>query len=663
MPSVIMGSTSTGPIVLRDLDYKYPFNLDLKPGSELHSKILEKLLRFTDDSFSVMSKRHAAWNEIDKTLKVYIPLSEAERLVRNKDGRKPVSIVVPYSYATLETILAYMMRAFLSGDIFQYEGCGPEDTIPAKLLELVVNQQTRRFKSILDIYSSLRDCFSYGVGATTLNWKQHWGMKPRISQVSQWSPTTGMQLPSISTKENVKALLFEGNECINIDPYRLLPDPNTSIHNLQAMEFIGWIDFISMNRLLASDQTGERVNVRYIDPKTQNSRASKYSIDPSRRILSKEDRDTSNSTRYLTVIPMYCEIIPKDWGLPGTLEGNERGEYPEKWLFEMANEQFVTKAMPLGLNHNMYPIAVSAPDFDGYSITPLARMELVGGLQTTLDFMFNSHIANVRKAMNDMLVVDPSLVNMEDLKNPEPGKLIRLRRSAWGRGVDNAVKQLQIVDITRQNMVDAEQIMGMMSRATGASDSTQGIVQDRGERVSASEFNGTMNMAISRLDRMAKIVSVQYLQDLAYFHASHTQQLMSQETFVKAVGDWPEQLAQEFGTMLNQKVQVSPFDLLADFDVIFKDGTQKSASQTEVQFWLESMKMVSQDPVLQQQFDITRIFGHAARMNGATNVFEFLKRGGDVQNTQMLDPEVAEESQKGNLIDMQQFMQMRGGGE
>ena len=39
-----------------------------------------------------------------------------------------------------------------------------------------------------------------------------------------------------------------------------------------------------------------------------------------------------------------------------------------------------------------------------------------------------------------MLVVDPYLVNINDLKDPQPGKLIRLRRPAWGRGVDKVVQ-------------------------------------------------------------------------------------------------------------------------------------------------------------------------------------------------------------------------------
>jgi hypothetical protein len=663
MPNIVVGNSIQSPSTpVSDQGYQYPYGVNLKPGSEIHNLILTKLIRMSDDSFSVMSQRHKTWNEIDKTLKVYIPADAAEAQTKAKDPRKPISIVVPYSYATLETMMAYFVTAFLGDEPFRFDGSAPKDTVPAKLLELVVNQQSRRFKSTLDMYASIRDSLSYGLGASTLNWKQVWGMKPTLQQVPNYSPT-GIQLPSTQSKVNVKAMLFEGNEVINIDPYRLLPDPNTSIHNVQAMEFIGWIDFVSMNRLLAEDQTGSMFNVKYIPNLMSQARSSRYFVDPSRRILSREQRDTPNSTKYVTLVKMYCEIIPKDWKLPGTLEGNKSGEYPEKWLFVMANEQWIIKAQPLGLNHQMYPIATCAPDFDGYSITPLARMELIGGLQTALDWMFNSHVANVRKAINDMLIVDPSMINMEDLRNPEPGKLVRLRRSAWGRGVDNAVKQLAVTDITANNMKDAEQLMGMMSRCSAASDATQGIVRDTGERVSASEFNGTMKMAISRLARMSRMISVQYMQDLGMFHASHTQQLMSVDTFVKAVGDWPHELMSEFqnqGINYGDSKGVSPFDIIADYDVIFRDGTTSSATAEENDFWSRSFETMASQPTLAGSFDLVRVFTHMARINGAKNANDFIKRGGNVQPTIMDNQQVQQQAQAGNIVDLNQWAQTQG---
>jgi hypothetical protein len=203
------------------------------------------------------------------------------------------------------------------------------------------------------------------------------------------------------------------------------------------------------------------------------------------------------STSPIDVVWMYWTLIPKDQKLGSS-------EYPEKWLIGMAADKVLICAKPLSLNHNMYPVAVCAPDFDGYSSTPVSRLELMYGMQEALDWLFNSHIANVRKAINDMLIVDPSLVNMADLEDPKPGKLIRMRRSAWGRGVENAVKQLGVTDITRSHIQDASSIIDYMQRTSAATDSVSGMIRKSGERVTAAETKSTQQSALSRLTKAAK---------------------------------------------------------------------------------------------------------------------------------------------------------------
>jgi hypothetical protein len=354
---------------------------------------------------------------------------------------------------------------------------------------------------------------------------------------------------------------------------------------------------------------------------------------------------------------MYVRLIPKEWKLPGSLD-NKSGELPEIWLFTIANEQLVIRAMPLGLNHNRYPIAVAAPDYDGYSVTPLSRMELIDGLQTTLNWMFNSHITNVRKAINDMLIVDPSLINMEDLANPEPGKLVRLRRSAWGRGTSGAVEQLKVSDITARNMQDAEQIMALMQRASAATDATMGIQRSGGERVTAQEYSGTMQMAVSRLEHIAKIISKQYMIDLAYFHASHTQQLMSQDIYAKASGEWPERLIEEFGLDPQKAMSITPFDILADFDIIYRDGTTATADALSNDFWTRNFAAILQSDKL-GDFDVRRIFQHMARLNGAKNVGEFIRKdGGELGALIQPDQDVLKNAQAGNLVALDEFEQI-----
>ena len=660
MPNIVYGNTnSTGTEVYRDVRYDYVNGINLAPESALHRRIIDLVVRMADDSYAQMSRRHPVWNDIDNTLKVYIPADEAEKRIKSYDKRKPTSIVVPYSYATIETIMAYLTKGLLSDSVFQYEGVAPEDTLPAKLLELAVNQHVRRFKSDLEMHTSLRDSLAYGFGASTVTWSEVWGKRTVMEEL----PIYGMFGSSNSTarsKVNKDALLFEGNEVIAIDPYKFLPDPNVSIHNVQSGDYVGWIEFQSFNKLLSDENSGNGyVNVKFLRTQKYINMTSKYSSDQSKRISKREPQntDTSSKRNYTTLIHMYVRLIPKEWKLPGSLE-NKSGELPEIWLFTIANEQLVIRAMPLGLNHNRYPIAVAAPDYDGYSVTPLSRMELIDGLQTTLNWMFNSHITNVRKAINDMLIVDPSLVNMEDLANPEPGKLVRLRRSAWGRGTSGAVEQLRVNDITARNMQDAEQIMALMQRASAATDATMGIQRSGGERVTAQEYSGTMQMAVSRLEHIAKIISKQYMIDLAYFHASHTQQLMSQDIYAKASGEWPERLIEEFGLDPQKAMSITPFDILADFDIIYRDGTTATADALSNDFWTRNFAAILQSDKL-GDFDVRRIFQHMARLNGAKNVGEFIRKdGGELGALIQPDQDVLKNAQAGNLVALDEFEQI-----
>jgi hypothetical protein len=342
---------------------------------------------------------------------------------------------------------------------------------------------------------------------------------------------------------------------------------------------------------------------------------------------------------------MYWTLIPNSEQL-----GKE--SYPEKWLIGLAADKYIICAKPLSLNHDMYPVAVCAPDFDGYSPTPVSRLELMYGMQGALDWLFNSHIANVRKAINDMLIVDPSLINMADLADPKPGKLIRMRRAAWGRGVDKAVMQLPVNDITKNHINDAGSIIEYMQRTSAATDSLSGMIRNSGERVTAEETKSTRTSALSRLTKAAKIASLQAMQDIGYMFAVHTQQLMSKDTYVKAVGSWRDTLLKEYG---NESILVSPFDLIIDYDLIVKDG---SVPMGDSESWLEVWRVMSQQPALWQSFDMVRIFKHIARIMGAKDVNEFTLNAGPIPPVDMKinsQETIDKGVQQGNIVPIEQF--------
>ena len=351
-------------------------------------------------------------------------------------------------------------------------------------------------------------------------------------------------------------------------------------------------------------------------------------------------KGSTNSTNPVDSIKMYIKLIPKDWEL-GT------GEYPETWFFSLSADDVITSCQRANHNHGMFPIAVASPEYDGYSITPMGRMEILYGLQNTLDFLFNSHIANVRKSINDMLIVDPYLVNINDLKDPEPGKLIRLRRPAWGHGVDKVVQQLAVQDITRANIADSAYITQWMDRISGADQSMQGSLRQGGpKRLTKGEFQGTRGSAVGRLQRIANIIGMQFMQDIGEMFAVHTQQYMEKESYVKVIGRYQEQLAGIYGK--DQRVRVSPDDLSINYDVIVRDGSVPGSNFSEA--WMQLFSTIVGVPELHQQFDVFRIFSYIATELGAKNIDDFKKTANRVQPTTMPDEQVHQQVQAGNLL-------------
>ena len=639
------GYTNAG-LSVTNLSYRYPFNIDLRPNSVAHNKIKTEILNRARESYDIMSKRHTSWNQIDDMLEAYIKPDDYEKALKHKDARKPISIVVPHSFAVLETILTYLVMAFFQDPVLQYDGAGPEDMVGAKLLELCIDSQMRRSQGMLALHTMFRDSIAYGIGPILAGWKRNWGqrvVKQDTNFLSNLAKRFG--LSDKTKKATVPTLLYEGMDLQNLDPYLILPDTNYPIHKAGDSEYFGWIEERSLNSLLEEELWPESdlFNVRYL--KGFNQTTSQFTIDPSRRGYKyglNERHPHTTTTNSRTLINMYVDLVPKDWKLTSS-------EVPEKWLFVLADDQIVISARPLNLTHNSIPVVMASPDYDGYSSAPISRLETILGLQEVLNFLFNSHVANVRRAVNNMFVVDPSLINMPDFDNPEGGLLLRIKRAQWGRGTTGAIEQLNVSDVTRQNIVDAFSIMDMDQRVTGATDPMMGVGRTSGERHSATEARGVLVNAANRMERIAKVISIQAMQPLSYLVAYHTQQLMSQETYVNITGDWLDALGQEYDLKAG-KTKVSPFDILIPFDVIPRDGSLPIDVSGISQSWLELFRILAQTPALTSGFKLARIFTHMARLMGAKDITSFLQAGADQKIQTMNDQQVAQEKQAGNLI-------------
>ena len=587
--------------------YAYPDGLDLRPWSKLHNKLKYEILLRAQESHDVMKRRHENWEKIDDKLTAYISLDDAEKAVKDKDDRKPVSIVVPVSYATLQTFLSYFMAAFLERPYFRYSGTGPEDRIGAMLLERVVDIHTVRSKVMLPLYTMWRDALAYGLGAVSPTWKVIQGDR-QVAREDGFFDLGGNFIQTGQRKEIIQDTLWEGNALLNIDPYTYLPDPNVPVHSIQDGEFVAWVDRDNYVGLLDLEQTDPTFfNVKYLN---QLQQIGKSHYHPEKKAQTNRFGSPFNtvgiSTRPIDVIYMYMNIVPKDFKLSDK-------ETPEKWFFALAADEVIIAAQPIGLDHNMFPVAVAAPEFDGRSIVPTSKLEVIQPMQEVVDWMVNSHIANTRKAINDMIVYDPSIINSEDLADPKPGKLIRARRAAWGRPIKDAVFQLGVTDVTRGHVADTGMFIELMREISGATDTLQGINRRTAERKTATEHSDTRSSAMGRLEMAARLIASQAHQDIALMFAANAQQLMDKDMMVQVTGRLEADLREVYGA--GESVAVSPFDILINYDILPHSG--KVPQNEHLQTWTQLFQIMLQDPFIRQQYDVGRVFEHIARQGGA----------------------------------------------
>ena len=645
MPSRLQGQsfdkTEMGRDELQQANhpYDYPRDMDLKPLSGFHQQLLERILRRARDSREVIQRRFDSWGKIDETLQSFIPASEKEQEVKDADSRKPVSIVIPISYANMKTLLTFWNAAFLSQPpVFKYRAVDPADTVKALLLEAVVQFQQERAKMALALNTQWRDGFSYGMGIIAPVWEtKHWKRTSTVRETFT-SRQTGLPLEGPGFERRKHAVRYEGNRLDSINPYMYLPDPNVPIDQVQRGEYVGWLYRTNRFELLNQEIDGTGwFNAKYlsaIDGRSSLSRdlEGKDTSDNFSSVYKQAGGPVRRSDNLSDVIYMYVNLIPQEWKL-----GPEAT--PQKWFFAVAGDQVILKAQPLGLDHNMFPVVVNAPDFDGYSVAPVSMLETIYGMQEIVDFLMNSHIANVRKAVNDMIVYDPLMINTKDIKSPTPGKLIRSRRAGFGRDLRGSIFQLPVTDVTANHIPNLSYVSGVMRQIVGATDTLQGMAQQRGERVSAREAGAIIGSSVSRVQQGARITAIMAMQDLGYMLASHTQQMMSIDQYVQIVGRTEDELRDEFG--LTSDVMVSPFDISVNFDVQPLDPTIPGAES--VQTWLTVLQIMGQSEQLLAQYDVNRILQHIARLEGAHNLSDFRLK---VQPTEQVMADV----QAGNLV-------------
>jgi hypothetical protein len=464
----------------------------------------------------------------------------------------------------------------------------------------------------------------YGVQVMRMLWKVERRMRTTWQQAN---PAPMLFIGSAQQPVREEVVVFEGNELRNIDPFKFFPDPRVPMSEVSEKgEFVFWRENEGRFRLKKAEQQGfvkwvaavpkglnkpagetESQRGRLAGQRTANWRTGEFGL---------EDIQIDQGT---------VDLVPSEWGL------GDSDSY-EKWLFSIGNKQQIIQAEPLGLDHGRHPVIVGEPHTTGYEFGQMAMTDMIGPMQEFLSWMFNSHIFNVRAALNNTFLVNPQMVDMQDMKNPGPGRVIKMRPAAFGQDIKNAFYQVPVTDVTSGHIQDMQIVQRMADNVSATNDSLRGVTT-AGGRKSATEIRQSGEAGASRLAYRARLISAQSIVPLADMETMNFQQLMSQEVFLKTLGS----------EALKDPISLGPNDIVGSFYFPVHDGMLPLDRVALLEVWKEIFQALIGVPGFAQAFDLMGVFEYMAKLGGATNLSTFRVQ---TMGNQQIDQAVA----AGNMV-------------
>lgn len=611
-----LGDDSTEPPKFEVLKSdQEPIDL-LKPGSDHHTFVLQYLKDRIKTSEDAMSKFYPRWQIAERKFQAYLSLPDYEAQLRKMNDESkipaPALILFPYKYAVIATIVTYGMTVFCGRDTYFPLGADSKEQADiVRFMEMMVQRHCEKSKMIARVWQTLLDGELYGVGILRGIWRTKKGNRTIIRPAGEAEILAMPDLAGKNVRDLEERIIWAGNDFVNIDPYMFFPDPNVPMSEVaERGEYVFWREFVGKHILIKAQKDGLLKYVETVQGDKGYEHDSKWWNLSHRSAISGGDshagdsRQKSNYAQDNTYMMDQgtVEIIPAELGLgPETT--------PQKWLFTVLNKCQIVGAEPLDYNHGNHPLRVSEPYNMGYGFGQPALGDYIGPIQDILSWFIDSHIYNVRAALNNQWVFDPSKIDEKSLKYSQPGKHIRLKPLAHGTDVRTAIQQLPVTDVTRGHMTDLSTFTRLGDMISAVNDTTRGV-QPQGGRRTASETRIVGESALGRMGGHMRLISQQMFMPLIEDAVINIQQFQQADMWTKVIG------AEAFGKWGEQL-------LTQDFTYPIHDGTLPLDKLQNFDTWKEILLGMAQSQILQQTHSFPRVFEHVCQLGGAANISSY----------------------------------------
>lgn len=579
------------------------------PKSTFAPVILEKAKSLVEMSRTEMQKLYGRWDNFDD---VYRGIRYPDKTdLKTRANAEPEKMVVPIAFAQVQVFVAFCLLLFTQKDtVYELEAQNAEDEQATDLSEALLQRDLDHSQFTSKLYQFLLDTAKFGLGIFKHAWtEERQNIWSKIPVTDETGATVGNNFGYKPTTT------FQGNKIFNISPYRFFFDTRLPLCRFQEGEFCASEDEFSMTELRKRMSNKEIVNVDKIQPLTDPG------LDAGRRerrgyngdLTSPMALRAANNNGVAVVTECQIWITPSEFKLAdGTNLGDE--DFPVLFVIEYANDNTLLRVEPMGYVHNSftYDVAEFAPD--QHHTVNAGLSETIDQMQSVISWFINSHITSVRRVINNRFIIDPSGIELEDIKKNEP--YIRLKQAAQGEDVRAYMSQLQVQDVTGRHMEDASDIKDMLQMVTSITDNTLG--QYATGRRSATEARNVNLNGMSRLKVNALLIYSAALGPMGKKLLSNLRDGLTIETYVKIKGT--EANPQEWQTF-----HVTRDQLAGDYDFTVFDLTLPSekvylASQLQD---LLGLMMSNPEAAAQFGFSPSAIMDKMMDLRGVRNLDQY----------------------------------------
>jgi hypothetical protein len=444
----------------------YPANHPLV-NADMHDRLLLYLQQRLYAGKYARDSRLDRLCQIDKQVAGWMSLSkeDRDRQAKNQETGRPVptEINLPLVFVHLDDMMTYFAQTFAPSQGMFYQTGKPQEQQPAKQIVTLMNNHAIYAGYYREVLLGLYSILKYNIGGYKVNWSKDSG--PKLTKNGN-----GDDILQTTT-------VWQGNRLEAIDMYNFLPDPSihpTKLHcdgEFAAQAFVRskyWLQrkaalglYYNLESLLREDQ-GVNQWVYYVSPPKQANLEADESGGTNWKAVLSENTTTNAGPNY-ELVEITINLNPTEWGLVTAKDRATRDRY-ETWKFTICNNNKIISTQYLNNIHGFLPFFFGLLNDDVMSTSSKSVAEILTPLQTFASSLINTHIKSNRKNLWGTTFYDPSMFDMEQVKEGDVAGRVKMKAQSWGRDIRTGIfKETTPLD-TKQTMVDLESVMGIVDK-------------------------------------------------------------------------------------------------------------------------------------------------------------------------------------------------------